>query len=286
MWIFDYLSDKSNPYKFNPFVKIVHMSYIDNLPAWSYPWHLHEHAIELGFIVAGSGNLVIGNQIMPVEAGSITVVQPDIMHHFSSISPEGMKYYTIRFADTPEDNELVKFFSAKGNCSTQGINYLDAIQNNLRLLFDIHQANGGIVDEAFQSIVLGLIQLTRTLFLNSTLSVRLDEHFSVSDILYYISQNCGKKITLESLAKEFNISPSHLSRLFCNAYHMSPINYLIYSRVTFSTEYLLKSDLSIAEIAELVGYDNPAHFTNMFTKRIGCTPTEYREKNQVVPPAT
>ena len=70
---------------------------------------------------------------------------------------------------------------------------------------------------------------------------------------------------------------------FKKAYDMSPIDYLIYCRITYATEYLLKSERSVAEIAQLVGYDNPTHFTNMFVKRIGCTPTEYREKNLNIP---
>ena len=109
------------------------------------------------------------------------------------------------------------------------------------------------------------------------------QHRHFCDILEYLDTHQADHITLDSLAKRFNVSASHLNRTFNRAFHTSPINYLIDARVTFATEYLLKSNYSVAKIAELCGYDNPAHFTNMFTKRIGCTPAEYRERNQKPP---
>ena len=54
MWLYDYKdSEKNNPYKESPFVAITHMSYVDNLPKWSYPWHAHQDSYELGYIIDG-----------------------------------------------------------------------------------------------------------------------------------------------------------------------------------------------------------------------------------------
>lgn len=283
MWIYDYKSEKDNPYRQQPFVEITHMCYIDNLPVWTYPWHDHKDAYEIAIITKGSGHLVIDDQSFPVCVGSVTVIPPDVAHRFTADMDPGMQYYTLRFKSTPEEGELQTFFHSLGCAVTSGINYMPHIQQTLRLLFNIHHANGGVADSTFQSVSLGLLQLTRTLFTNETMTLRIASKYSLGDILSYIQNNREQKITLESLAQKFNISPSHLSRIFSNAYHMSPINYLILSRITYATEYLLKSDLTINEIAERVGYDNPTHFTNMFVKRIGCTPSEYREKNLSIP---
>lgn len=285
MWIYDYKTQKDNPYRDPPFVKIVHMCYVDNLPHWPYPWHLHEDSYEIAFIMEGSGYLVVDNQQLPVESGSITLVPPSTMHHFSTSEENGMRYYCLRFQLDSANQELYKFFTARNSSVTSG-DYLNYIKNTFQVLFHTHQVNGGIVDEVFQSLALGLVQLAKKQFSAKTISMHQEEHDLASEILSYISNYHYEKITLESLAKKYNISPSHLSRIFCNTYHVSPINYLIHSRITFATEYLLKSDLSISEIAEKVGYDNPTHFTNMFIKRIGCTPTEYRERNQNMPIVT
>lgn len=283
MWIYDYISEKDNPYRLAPFVEITHMCYIDNLPLWTYPWHDHKNSFEIAFIISGSGHLVIEDQSFPVTTGSVTAILPGTNHRFTADADPGMQYYTLRFKDTPEDGELQTFFRNLGNASTSGVNYLSHIQSTMKLLFGIHHANGGISDCTFQSVCLGLLQLTKMLFTNETMTLRIGSKYSLNDILTYIQDNREKKITLESLSEHFNISPSHLSRLFSKAYHISPINYLIHSRIAYSTEYLLKSDLTITEISERVGYDNPTHFSNMFAKRIGCTPGEYRERNRRIP---
>ena len=283
MWIYDYKSEEDNPYTMPPFVRITHMCYVDNLPLWTYPWHMHPDSYELGYIIEGSGFLTVESQNLPVKKGSITLVPPNTMHRFSSPEENGMRYYSIRIAAEPADGELQSFLKGLGIAVTTGLSHLDYVKSTFDLLFDMHQVSGGIVTGNFQTVTLGLFALTRAYFSSESQSVLLDEHHSAVDILRYIEANSSKKITLESLAKEFNVSPSHLSRIFTNAYHMSPIHYLIYSRVTYATEYLLKTDLSVAEIAERVGYDNPTHFTNLFVKRIGCTPSEFRANNMKKP---
>lgn len=283
MWLYDYKSGQDNPYNESPFVSIVHMSYIDNLPRWSYPWHVHPDSYECGYIMEGEGFLAIESKELPLKAGSITMVPPNVMHRFITSSDQPMRYYTLRILSEPADGELQMFFHDLNNAVTEGFSYLDYIQSTFELLFNYHQMNTGTVDAAFQSACLSLLQLTKRLFADKSMSICLDDTHSAIDILKYIEKNNSQKITLESLAKRFNVSPSHLSRIFTNAYHMSPINYLIYSRITYATEYLLKTNYSVAEIAELVGYDNPTHFTNLFVKRIGCTPTEFRELNRKMP---
>lgn len=283
MWIYDYIKPEDNPYSDPPFVPIVHMCYMDNQPQWNYPFHKHAGSYELAWITCGSGELVLDDLRLPVKKGSVTVVPPDVLHYFRSDDTDCIKYYTIRFQAADDGSPLQGYFRELGVAAAEDAAVLPYILETFRLLFELHQENGGVVDATFQSIAMGLIHLSQRTFRQRTPSVTAAEHEVASEILRYIMSTDGKGITLESLAKKFSISPSHLSRIFANAYHVSPINYAINARITFSTEYLLKTDKTIVEIAELVGYDNPTHFSNMFIKRIGCTPTEFRERNRRIP---
>lgn len=282
MWVYDYKTKRDNPYRYPPFVEITHMSYVDNLPFWTYPRHEHTGEYEVGFIIRGEGELEINEQSLPIRENSITIVPADMPHRFVMKGDSSVQYYTLRFKNAGE-GELLKFFGTLGSAVTSGEKCASYIHSTFHMLFSIHRTNGGYVDEAFQSICLSLLQLMRTLFDKESVSLQLASQYFMSQVREYIQRNRKEKITLDTLSKQFNISASHLSRIFKKAYDMSPIDYLIYCRITYATEYLLKSTLSVAEIAQLVGYDNPTHFTNMFVKRIGCTPTEYREKNLQIP---
>ena len=282
MWIYDYKNDLDNPIKEPPFVEITNLSYADNLPQWVYPFHIHDDSYEIAFIMTGSGSLLLDDLSCPMAPGSVVIIPPMRHHRFVSDSAEGMTYYSIRFRKKDDGSELQEFLKdcdvtfSGGNDPSTAIHLIDA-------LFSIHAGNGGRSDAAFQAAALSLILTAKEMLAHADPFEDSEEHETASAIMKYIMETDGAHITLESLSKHFNISQSHISRIFNDAYHVSPINYAITARVTYATELLLKTDMTVVAIAEKMGYDNPAHFTNMFIKRIGCSPSEYQERNMRMP---
>ncbi|MCD8052882.1 MAG: AraC family transcriptional regulator [Lachnospiraceae bacterium] len=189
-----------------------------------------------------------------------------------------MEYFTMRFDADPVTGTLQSFFREKGPSITAAGDYFSYFADTRHLLLGLHMSNGGYADERVQTICLSMLQIVQMLLENRALAIRTRNDSSMNDVLHYITEHCEEKISLQSLGEKFSISPSHLSRLFSHAFHCSPINYLINARMAKATEYLGKTDKPIAEIAELVGYDNPFYFASLFSKRIGCSPTEYRQR--------
>ncbi len=278
MWIKDFTSEKDNPLRFQPFLTITHLCYSDILPAWEYPWHAHLNEFEVTFVMRGEGMLVVNEKETPVKEGDVYVIPPGTYHRNIAHRKDGMDYFVIRFSKDPLDGEMQKFFSGLGAVVTKSGSYFSYFQSACKLLLNLHVSNGGFADAKVQTICLGMIQVVCLLMDNRTLTIRTKADYSMNDMLVYITEHCEEKITLQSLSEKFSISPSHLSRMFTRAFHCSPINYLINARMARATEYLGRTNKSVAEIAELVGYENHFYFSNLFTKRIGCSPTEYRER--------
>ncbi len=278
MWIKDFNSERDNPLKDPPFVEITHLCYSDILPAWEYPWHAHPYEYEITFIMKGKGRLVINEEETPVQEGDIYAIPPNVYHKNIAVDDAGMEYLVIRFKQNDDNTELHRFFSELGPAIARSGSYYEYFRSSCQMLLNLHVSNGGTADETLQTICLGMISLVRMLLENRALTIRTKSDFSMNDMLVYITEHCEEKITLQSLSKKFSISSSHLSRIFTQAFHCSPIDYLINARMARATEYLGRTEKSVAEIAQLVGYDNRFYFTNLFTKRIGCSPTEYRER--------
>jgi AraC-like DNA-binding protein len=57
-----------------------------------------------------------------------------------------------------------------------------------------------------------------------------------------------------------------------------PLAYLTKWRMNLAAGYLKDEQLRIREVAERVGYQSQASFTNAFKRSFGVSPTEYREK--------
>ena len=76
------------------------------------------------------------------------------------------------------------------------------------------------------------------------------------------------------------MNPVYLSYLFKKVTGVKFSDYLNELRVKKATELLENSTLRIGEISTKVGYKDSRYFSEVFKKRMGLTPNEYRNKNQ------
>ena len=96
--------------------------------------------------------------------------------------------------------------------------------------------------------------------------------------LDYIHASTDTQITLEALAKRVHLSPSRFQTVFRECFGMPPRDYILRQRMQRAQELLLTTSLSQSEIAERVGYASQFHFSRVFKKISGATPSEYRNK--------
>lgn len=99
----------------------------------------------------------------------------------------------------------------------------------------------------------------------------------VKRINEYITGNIDTHYTLEELAKKYNISLTVMKNCFKGIYGTSIYSYVRNLRIQKSAILLKETDLKIADIAGMVGYDNASKFSCAFKKIIGTTPLEYRK---------
>jgi transcriptional regulator GlxA family with amidase domain len=87
--------------------------------------------------------------------------------------------------------------------------------------------------------------------------------------------------TLEEITKDIPTSTRNMTRRFKQVTGIPPIEYLQNIRVESSKRYLEQTQLSISEIIEKTGYNDPKAFRKVFYKMVGMKPIEYREKFRV-----
>lgn len=86
---------------------------------------------------------------------------------------------------------------------------------------------------------------------------------------------------LEEITKDIPTSTRNMTRRFKQVTGIPPIEYLQNIRVESSKKYLEQTQLSISEIIEKTGYNDPKAFRKVFYKMVGMKPIEYREKFRV-----
>lgn len=91
-----------------------------------------------------------------------------------------------------------------------------------------------------------------------------------------IEENPAAVPDIAALAREACMSVSKLTRSFRQVYGTSLHAYVMEVRLQKGAELLMNDEISIQEIAELVGYNKPSQFSADFRRRFGVLPGEYR----------
>jgi AraC family transcriptional regulator len=93
-----------------------------------------------------------------------------------------------------------------------------------------------------------------------------------------IDAQISNEITISDLAAVAGLSQFHFIRAFKDSVGLSPYQYVLSERVRRARDLLLNFDLSIAEVALVVGFSDASQLSRVFRKFVGITPTAFRRE--------
>lgn len=102
----------------------------------------------------------------------------------------------------------------------------------------------------------------------------------LSNVLEDMKTNFSQYRDISVYAKMCNISQSHFIHNFTRQIGMSPYKYLSTIRIDQAKYLLNQTDLSIRDISENVGFDDPLYFSKFFRKQTGVSPKQYRSQQE------
>lgn len=229
----------------------------------SYPYLL------LVYVIDGQFNLEYQNQTLVAKSGEALLIDCQKPHYYHA--SEGLEFLYIHF-DGGNAHELCQqIFETHG--------YLFNNKASLQvgqMLHDLAEECNKDHVICAPSFSLLIYQFMMALSTSPTESEKL--RVAVIRAINYIRRNVDRKITLAELANHANLSRYYFSHLFKAETGYSPQEYIISAKLDKAKVMLKSSAYSISEISYQVGYDNPGSFINLFCKKIGMSPTEFRMK--------
>lgn len=106
---------------------------------------------------------------------------------------------------------------------------------------------------------------------------------AIARALAIIDRNFGKDLSDETIARSLGLSTSHFRFLF-KKYTGKPFQrYLMSVRLEKSKKLLVDLDLSVTEVARMVGFSSPAHFSRAFAERFSAAPSLVRATARTKP---
>ena len=103
-----------------------------------------------------------------------------------------------------------------------------------------------------------------------------DGSFIVSNAVQYMQEHFQEKITLPEVAEKIYVSQWHLSKLLNRHMGKNFSEVLNSIRIEKAKELMKDPSLRLADIAEMVGFLDVAHFSRVFKKLTGVSAGEYR----------
>lgn len=95
-------------------------------------------------------------------------------------------------------------------------------------------------------------------------------------VLEYIEANLSRDIHLDELGEMAGLSAFYFAKLFKQSTGASPHQYILQRRLERAKELLRKPSMSLSEIGLESGFSDQSHFTNVFRRFVGATPSKFR----------
>lgn len=99
----------------------------------------------------------------------------------------------------------------------------------------------------------------------------------ISRTITFMKENLSRSLDLGELAQVAGMSPSHYSAVFRTKVQSAPINFFTFLKIQEACRQLENTQLRIKEVAYLIGYSDPYHFSRVFTNFMGTSPREFRK---------
>ena len=252
-----------------------------------FPFHSHND-YELTLCLKMNGKRIVGNLVEDVIGNDLVLIGPDVLHGYKwNTDVNGCDVAVIQFS---RESSTYQMFH-KGVLKPIGemlsrVNYgirfsKETIRKVKDKIITLHKTEGLKGFYLFIEILYTLATSKEYSVLSAISAmpqVSQVESKRVIAILKYVADNYMNKISLKEIATLVNMSPSSVCRYFKQKTKINFWDYLNNYRIDMVVLMMLKTDDYISEICYSCGFNNISNFNRAFKKRIGMSPSEYRQR--------
>lgn len=252
--------------------------------AFQGAWHRHSHA-ELTWIESGHGLRFIGDNVSPFMKDDLVLLGPNLPHVWlSPPESEGMPHRTTVLQFKPDlfsVSHVPEWLTVQAllTKASSGLVIADSCKSQILPLLKRMPAANALSRLSLLLEVLGLLAANSTCLkaIASDQSMRsksLDRR--IETLIPWIQNHLHQQLSIEEAAKLVHVSPASFSRFFRNSMGKPFTVYLNDLRCAEAGMQLRTNNKSIAQIAEVCGFQTLSHFNRQFRLRQGLSPREFR----------
>lgn len=270
-------------YELNPYIR-----YCSQLPKpWASPFPVKAYDCRLYYVFSGKGSYRIQDRIYPIEEDTIIFIPSGMTYQLRYENKEPFSLMILNFDMTQEKRSVTDSMEPSFCRDFKEENWIRTpslfdkpivisapsvkeYMENILAEFAAKKPNYAEYGSTLLRLV--LIEMFKMTSVGKT-EARLTHK-----ITQYVCDHFGENITIDSLAEYLNYNAKYINRVFRKETGSSIHQFILKYRVQRSQRLLQKTELSITEIASFCGFSSQTHFSSVFSKTVGLTPSEYRKQ--------
>lgn len=249
---------------------------------WKSIPHTHSFC-EIFYITKGRGSLLLDNSKHAISRNDLIIVNPNILHTEISSPDTRLSYIVLGInnliwdfqTDCPSPNCCIHTCSSTEDQLLLDIFHLILGENRAK-----KDSSNEILDCCLSALLLKISQVTLHISAPAVQQQAPQECIAIKE---FIDASYSQPITLDDLAALSHHSKYYMCHSFSKAYGISPMKYLLEKRILTAKELLSTSDYSVAQVSEMTGFSSSAYFSQIFKRRTGLSPREFRLISQEAP---
>lgn len=227
------------------------------------------------YCVKGAGWCDLAGRLHPVRLGDLLVLPPRVPHAYGAHPANSWTIHWVHAAGS----RLADYLKELGVSPPSPVVWmgedlqLTALFNEVLKSLERSSAYPNLLQAAH---ALGHLLALAIRHRHERQPKALDAVEKVAQAIVYVSEHLDRPVRVGELAALVNVSPAHFSVLFREATGSSPRDYLHLLRLHRACQLLRHPKLTLKEIADQLGYQDPFHFSRQFKSLQGVSPSQYR----------
>lgn len=226
-------------------------------------------------ILDGEGTYIVNNQTFKLKKNQAFLIRPGVSTVYKADVNTPWKYIWIGFDGTKAE-EYLRFAGFREDNPVQTFKCIDQLKKCVIRILKASQltiANSLIRESQLMEFLALLIKEKQA---NSKSDPVYSAQIYVDHAIEYIENHLQEQIKIQDIAKYIGIDRSYLTYCFKKQLNMSPQEYFIEYRLHIAAGLLKSTNVSIAGVAERIGYTDPFSFSKAFKKLFRMSPKNYR----------
>ena len=250
-------------------------------------YHSHDH-VEMAFILSGTGRYLVEGEQITVQEGDLLLFNAGVRHQafYCPDATVPATEFFVGFSDVQFQGLAVNIVPLPGGTCilhTEG----ELRRKLFRICAAMQEEKEVCREGRYYMLKAYLVQMLLLVLREQCEPVErfkgyafesANKRYVVEQILNYFENHYSEKISLDQIAENMYLSPFYVSKIFKSETGNPPIRHLIDIRLKKAKEILEDGwEGSIQEVAAAVGYDDAYHFSKLFKKRYGISPSQARK---------